>query len=156
MTDSTLEEFGDRLIGLLPRLSQEIVRYESHYITNGTVTCSQLFVMEYLARHERCQMGEVAEAMNISYSAATGMLDRLVSHTFVKRFRGEDDRRVVFVSITPKGKKIVQEIYEQKRKGLMDLFGRLSRQECFTYLEILEKLVQNLSKAQDKVDPTGG
>jgi DNA-binding MarR family transcriptional regulator len=84
------------------------------------------------------------------------MLDRLVSHKFVKRFRGEDDRRVVFVSITLKGKKIVQEIYEQKRKGLMDLFGRLSRQECFTYLEILEKLVQNLSKAQDKVHPASG
>jgi len=151
MKTISLEEFGDRLVELLPRLMQEINRHESHYITEGTVTCSQLTVMEYLTRHETCQMGELAEAMGISFSAATGMLDRLVQHKFVKRFRSADDRRAVLVSMTSRGRKVVEEIYEQKRKGLVDLFARLASEERATYLEILEKLVLNLAQAQAKI-----
>lgn len=151
MKNFSLEEFGDRLVKLLPRMRQEILRYESHYIIRGTVTTSQLFVMEYLSRQERCRMGEVVEVMKISFSAGTAMLDRLVDRKFVKRFRSEHDRRIVFVAITDKGKKIVEEIYDQKRKGLVELFTLLSPEERKAYLEILEKLVQNLSRAQEKV-----
>lgn len=145
MDPLTLNEFGDRMVELLPRLMQEITRHENNYVTTGKITLPQLLVLEYLSHHQGCHMNAVASATNTSFSTATGMVDRLVKHGLVKRVPGQDDRRTVCVSITAKGRRILNEVYEQKRSGIVRLFSRISADEREEYLEILEKLVHNLS-----------
>ena len=144
----TLEEFGDRLVGLLPRLTQEINRHENNYVTTGKITLPQLIVLEYLSHQKVCKMNMVAAATGTSFSTATGMADRLVKHGLVKRVPGEDDRRTVLVSITDKGRKILKQVYSQKRSGIIRLFSRISVKERQEYLDILQKIVHNLSNAE--------
>ena len=147
MAQLTIEEFGDRLVQLLPRLTQEITRHENNYLTMGKITPPQLVVLEYLSHQKFCKMNMIATATDTSFSTATGMVDRLVKHDLVKRVPGKDDRRTVLVSITDKGRRILREVYSQKRSGLIRLFSRVSTRERREYLEILEKLVHNLSNA---------
>lgn len=148
MSPLTLEEFGDRLVGLLPRLTQEINRHENNYVTTGKITLPQLIVLEYLSHQKVCKMNMVAAATGTSFSTATGMADRLVKHGLVKRVPGEDDRRTVLVSITDKGRKILKQVYSQKRSGIIRLFSRISVKERQEYLDILQKIVHNLSNAE--------
>lgn len=144
-SELSLEEFGDRMIAYMPKLSKEICRYESNYLKSGEVTVPQIWALDYLSHHKRCQMKELAESMCIKFSSATGMIDRLVKQGFVKRERGEKDRRAVCIVITDKGQKIITDVYKQKRKGLIELFKRLSAHERFAYIKLVEKLVQNFS-----------
>ena len=148
MSPLTLEEFGDRLVGLLPRLTQEINRHENNYVTTGKITLPQLLVLEYLSHQKISKMNMVAAATGTSFSTATGMVDRLVKHGLVKRVPGEDDRRTVLVSITDKGRKILKQVYSQKRSGIIRLFSRISVKERQEYLDILQKIVHNLSNAE--------
>lgn len=140
-----LNQFGSRLIELLPQLMQEITRYEHNYVTQGKITIPQFLVLEYLSKQRQCFMNEVAQATHTSFSTATGMVDRLVNHKLVKRTHGQDDRRTVLVSITSKGRNILNEVYTQKQQGIIKLFSRLDASERAQYLDILRKLVQNLS-----------
>ncbi len=48
-------------------------------------------------------MSEVAERMDHSTAAATGLVDRLENLGYVERTHATNDRRKVLVRITPKG-----------------------------------------------------
>jgi DNA-binding MarR family transcriptional regulator len=62
---------------------------------------------------------------------------------FVVREHGREDRRTVFVGLSPKGKKVLQEVDQQRRRGVMQLFSRISAREREEYLRILEKIVES-------------
>ena len=148
MKTLSLNDFGNRLVELFLRLMHEIVRYENNYVTAGKITVLQLLVLEHLSHCEKCKMNELAKSMETSFSTTTGMVDRLVKQDLAARHHGQVDRRTVLVSITTKGETILREVYSQKRKGILQLFGRLSSKERSAYLDIIEKLVENLSSAK--------
>lgn len=56
------------------------------------------------------QVYQVAERMLTRDPDITRLFDRLVREEFVKRTRCEDDRRVVWVSLTTKGTKLVNKL----------------------------------------------
>ncbi len=144
MTTSSLEEFGDKFMELLPKLMHEFNAYESDYITSGEITPHQLTVLNCLSNHGACDMRRMAQALSVSFPTATGMIDRLVKSGLVKREHGLDDRRKVIVTITPKGRRITQDIFKRKRQALIQMFSGLSVEERRRYLEILEKVVHQL------------
>lgn len=141
-------KFGDRLVELLPQLMQEISRYENNHVTTGKITCQQFLVLDQLSRQREWTMHEFVRSTEMKFSSATGMIDRLVKHGLVRRRRGKEDRRTVLVMVTPKGQEIVEEVYSQKKQGIIQLFKRLNAQERQNYLDILQKLVNSLSSAK--------
>lgn len=141
-------KFGDRLVALLPQLMQEISRYENNYVTTGKITCQQFLVLDQLAQQNEWTMNQFVQATEMKFSSATGMIDRLVKHGLARRRRGKEDRRTVLVMITQKGQDIIDEVYSQKKQGIIQLFKRLDASERQNYLDILEKLVKSLSAAK--------
>ena len=139
------KEFGDRLVELLPQLMQEISRYEHNYVTTGKITCQQFLVLEQISQKPQWKMNELVRSMKASFSSTTGMIDRLVKHDLARRTRSKNDRRIVFVEMTSKGRKILEQVYRQKKEGIVQLFKRLSAKERGDYLRILQKLVHSLS-----------
>lgn len=144
----TPRQFGDCLVELLPRLMKEISRYENNYVTSGKITCQQFLVLDQLAQRDAWKMNELTSVMQTSFSTTTGMISRLVNHGLAKRSHGESDRRTVWVSITPKGRRIIKEVFSQKKEGIVQVFKRLTAEERRLYLEIIQKLVDNLSSAK--------
>ncbi|MCA9407652.1 MAG: MarR family transcriptional regulator [Candidatus Omnitrophica bacterium] len=142
------KDFGERLVSLLPQLMKEISRYENNYVTSGKITCQQFLVLEQVSQKPQWKMNELVQVMDTSFSSTTEMLDRLDKHGLVQRIRGEEDRRTVFVKVTRKGHKILEEIYDQKKEGIVELFKRLNSSERADYLRIIEKLVQSLSSVK--------
>lgn len=148
MKSSSLDSFGDKFMELLPKLMREFNSHESKYITSGDITPLQLTVLDCLSRNDQCEMRCISQALNVSFSTATGMMDRLVKHGFVSREHSQEDRRKVIVTITSKGRRIMKEINQRKREGLIKMFSSLSDAERSRYLEILEKMVKNLSSVK--------
>ena len=145
MSRLNLEAFADRAMELFSQLARGMVRHENNYLTKGAITLPQVWVLRYLTRQRECPMRELAEFMKMGLSSVTGMVDRLVKQGLANRRRTEKDRRLVFVDITAKGRKILKEILEQRRKTTLNLFESLSAEERSIYLCILEKLVKKLS-----------
>ena len=139
-----LERFGWRMIELLPQLIREISRRESNYLSQGKITLPQLWVLEALSRQGSSPMNKIAQSLGVSRPAATGLIDRLIAQGLVRRQPDTRDRRIVRAALTAKGSRIVKNIWEQKRKTLMAVFGRISPSGRGQYLNILEKVVQTL------------
>ncbi len=90
-------------------------------------------------------MHTLVDALKVKFSAVTAIIDRLVKTGFVIREHGKEDRRTVIVALTAKGKAVLKEVYQQRRKAFIQVFSRVSAKEREEYLTILEKLVNRFS-----------
>jgi len=76
--------------------------------------------------------------------AITGLIDRLEKQGLVTRARCNDDRRIVYVDLTPEARKLLDRVAEPLR-GLQDqLLGHLSEAELAQLSHLLEKARQSL------------
>ena len=143
-----LERFGRRMIELLPQLARGFARHEHNYLSRGEITLPQLWALEYLSREGSSPMNAIAQFLNISRPAATGLVDRLISQGLVRRVGDTQDRRIIRVSITAKGQRISTSIWEQKRRMILEVFGQISPDDRAQYLATLERVATILSAQQ--------
>ncbi len=142
--------FSRRLVELFPQLGREIARHEHNSLSRGQLTLPQLWALEYLSRRQGCPMHEIAGALGISQPAATGLIHRLITERWVRREHDTQDRRIVRITITPRGRRLLQNIWEQKRRAISHIFSQVSPADRAQYLAILERVVQTLAPLQPR------
>ncbi|MBI2094891.1 MAG: TolC family protein [Candidatus Omnitrophica bacterium] len=142
-----LNRFSRQVVEIMPLIFREFVRREDNELTRGRISFPQMVALHHLARHEKSKMTDLARLLSVRLSTATVMVDRLVRAGMLRRRHDEDDRRVVWVRVTPKGKKAVGRILEQKRRSVRGIFGKLTGRERSQYLGILLKVKRGLGGA---------
>jgi MarR family transcriptional regulator, organic hydroperoxide resistance regulator len=145
----TAAQFTDRLMDLMPKLMKEIHAYERNFFTRGNITFPQLWALDFLREHPGCTMHQFAHAMHSQQSTATGLVDRMARLKMVRRERSRKDRRVVLVSLSAKGRAVVRQINNQRRKMTLRMFSRMSERDRRQYLNILERLVEQFTARPD-------
>lgn len=82
---------------------------------------------------------EIADRMIQVVPAITGLIDRLERVELVARHRCEKDRRVVFVDLTAKAKRLLAELDQPVQDLHKQLIGHLTRSELRELNRLLEK-----------------
>jgi len=134
-----VRELAERLTDLMPRFLKGLMKRED-LLCRGTISFPQFVALQYLNLRSPCRMSEMAEHLSVRMASATGMADRMIRAGYVRRLAEPKDRRVVKIAITPKGKRMLGTIFEQKRRMARELFGHLTRRERNDYVRILEKM----------------
>lgn len=67
---------------------------------------------------ERVTIGKLAERLHIAPHSAVGLVDRLQEHGFVERTPSDQDRRCVYVSLTPSGETVLEQLAATHRTEL--------------------------------------
>lgn len=146
---ATLPAFAVHVSALFPRLCRAMVQHESNHLTSGTISLPQLWALELVREKKSVAMHDLASALHLKSPSATMLVDHLDGLGMVRRTRGARDRRVVQVTLTAKGRRILDDILRQKQKGVMEIFKPLSAAERRSYLAILNKLANALSQPTD-------
>jgi len=55
-------------------------------------------------------IGDIAERLCVEHHTAVGLVDKLEKHGLIARERGTEDRREVFLSVTPEGTKLLRKL----------------------------------------------
>jgi len=55
-------------------------------------------------------IGEIAERLQIQHHSTVELVDRMVVRGLIRRKRAAEDRRQVFLELTPKGEKMLREM----------------------------------------------
>jgi MarR family transcriptional regulator, organic hydroperoxide resistance regulator len=104
------------------------------------LTHSQLRALIVLDKAVEVTAGELAKSADLNPASVTAMLDQLEANGIVERRRGSQDRRVCMVSLTDKGRGIV----EEKRSSWQALWeahlGDLSEQELSAALRVMRTM----------------
>jgi DNA-binding MarR family transcriptional regulator len=79
----------------------------------------------------RPRIGELARRLEIRHHSAVELVNRLQARGFVRRSRAKDDRREVLITLTVKGKKLLEELalhhHEELRSAGPELVAALQR-----------------------------
>lgn len=89
------------------------------------VSMTQLHVMHMLERHGELPMSRLAEMLDVSLSAATGLVDRIEERGFVERIRVPNDRRIVLVRMTPSGQQMLDDVEVLRTEMMERILDRL-------------------------------
>ncbi len=85
------------------------LRRYSYETQNYGVRGREFATLRYLHEAGPCTIGQVQEYIYISASAASEMLSRLENAGYVARTRCKKDQRVVYVDLTPEGRRLAEE-----------------------------------------------
>ena len=140
MPDS-LSEFVDRLHDLMQAVMRGMLQSERNALTRGVISVPQFWALTHIHDHPGCSMHQLASALDLRLSSATGLADRLVRMNLVQRERAARDRRVVQVTLTTEGRRLLRQIHQQKRTCARRIFSPLTPDERREYLRILRKVV---------------
>ena len=148
MSESALIDFANNVSKLMPDIMREFLKRQTREVAEGNITLPQMLILDVLKDRDSMRMGELAQYLGVSMAAATGIVDRLVRNDFALRGGSPDDRRIVNISITPIGKKIIQKHNQARKKAFIEMFGSLSTSDRDKYLEILRKIQRHLQETE--------
>jgi DNA-binding MarR family transcriptional regulator len=137
-SESTLD-IANALFDIMPRLVERVRAHLPHDsediapewrdILELRATKGQFNFLRVLMMRQQCTMQELAELLDVAPPAITAMVKRLLTQGFVTRIRVEQDWRVVQVSLTERGQRVVALYEEFWRTHLHRLVSHLSQEE---------------------------
>jgi DNA-binding MarR family transcriptional regulator len=102
------------------------------------VNRTDMRAMDVLDQRGRLTAGELAEAMHLTSGAITSVIDRLERGGWAKRVADPQDRRRVLVELSPKLKKLGEQIYGSE-EDVLSVFPGYSDEELELLLEFARR-----------------
>jgi DNA-binding MarR family transcriptional regulator len=109
-------------------------------LARGKVSFPQFFLLGHLCSQGPTGMSRIAELMNHSTPAATGLVQRLEKLGYVRRTHEREDRRKVNVAATPKGTRLVEGVRQEMIGNLEKVMEMLEPGEQRAWLDIYRKI----------------
>jgi DNA-binding MarR family transcriptional regulator len=86
----------------------------------------------------------LADKLQITSGAVTGLADRLVELGYISRERGEQDRRVVLLDIEEEGRRLVEKVSKTKVQLMGKLYDGMTGEEMNQMLRYFDRMIANL------------
>ena len=118
------------------------------------ISMAQLHVMHMLEGHGELAMSRLADMLDVSFSAATGLVDRVEERGFVERIRVPEDRRIVLVRITAAGRQMLDDVELARTAMLERVLDRLDETQLIGVASAMADLRGAVT--QTITDPTSG
>jgi len=123
-------------------ISKYLNEYTKDHLKCYNLTLGRFHVLRVIIESQPVSMGEIHEELHMANSTVTVIVDYLDEAGLVKRKRDTEDRRVVLLEITERGRKIMVSLIKKRqdfmKKALLDMEG--SAEELSQLLEKLLKL----------------
>ncbi len=107
----------------------------------------ELRLLFSISKEGGCPIGTLASEINVTSAWVTGIVEELENRNLVKKHRNANDRRIIDVSLTPAGKKLVKtgmKIYESL---VEEAIKDLSLEELKEFERILMKVNSSIQSS---------
>lgn len=128
---------------VLVNLFHEIWELEEKAIITGEfrdISNNDMHIIEAIGLGEGRTMSSVARSLGITAGSLTTSMNSLVKKKYVERGRCEEDRRVVYISLTEKGRKAYEHHADFHRQMTSAALERLSEEEIPMLVKTLDSL----------------
>lgn len=108
-------------------------------------------ILMRLAKHRRLpSQKDLAEHLNITAAAVTGALKKLENQGYIERTLGQDNRYNE-ISITEKGRALVESTREAFSRVDVSLFDGFTEDELDSYISCLDKMRLNMDARLEEI-----
>lgn len=111
---------------------------------------AQLELIHVLHSHESVNVKQAAEILGVSTSAVSQIADSLLAEGYAERQNDVRDRRVIYLSLTPKGRAAIRSLRSHLTSGFRAALKTLSDEELAQLGRIYKKLVAGAAASRAK------
>ncbi|NUK30698.1 MarR family transcriptional regulator [Parageobacillus sp. VR-IP] len=112
------------------------------------MTNDQYYLLRYIKKKMKCTSTELASMFGVNKSAITAMTNRLVKKGLIQRTRDQNDRRVVYLTLTERGDEWITETEEKIHKLVESFITKFSEKEIEAFIQTYEKLARILQEME--------
>lgn len=130
---------------LLVKLFGDILKIEEKSLQEGEftdVSVTEIHIIEAIGLERERTMSEVASDLSVTVGTLTTAINRLIKKEYVERKRIEEDRRIVLISLTEKGKlayKQHEKFHDEMIQGAID---KMTIDEELVLISSLDKITK--------------
>ncbi|AZY49763.1 MarR family winged helix-turn-helix transcriptional regulator [Bordetella avium] len=165
-TTESSQQYDLRILRALRRITRSIALHSRQLAAVSHITAPQLMCLRAVIASGPSTATAISREIHVSPSTVVGILDRLEDKGLIRRERGREDRRIVFVTATPAGRALASEAPSPLQKHLADALNALPELEQATITLSLERIVSLMEDEGQAVEaepasailevPTGG
>lgn len=126
------------------------IREFKHFMDESGLSPSQINTLMRLNYSGACGVSEIGEHIGVTNAAASQLVDRLVNQGFVVREEDPQDRRAKHLSLTQKGKVLVEQGITARQKWMEQLTSTLTPEEQETIASALMALTDAALRMEEK------
>lgn len=115
-------------------------------LKSSNMPIAQYHILDILAHEDSMRMGEISDFMSISRPNLTPLIDKLVSLQYVKRTSDKNDRRVIYVAITPKGRDALAVEQKSLVKNIQEMLSGFTTEEYDKFCTAISILIEIAGK----------
>ncbi len=128
---------------LLVKLFRDVTDAEQKMLVGpefADITNNDMHVIEAIGIREPKNMSTIARELSVTVGTLTIAMNSLVKKGYVERTRGQEDRRVVYISLSERGKKAYESHEKFHREMIQSMIEKLSQEEIETLVKALSSL----------------
>ncbi len=133
----SIDQIVENLIYIHPLLSKSITR---SIRTKTNLNPGSLFILGLLTRHEVLSMSEIGCKLSMPKPHVTAQIDKLIAERMVERLYDANDRRIINIKLSDKGRKDFEEIKLDVSQDMRERIETLDVEK----LDVLYKSSTNL------------
>ncbi len=127
------------------RIYTLVARCADQELKKKGVTLSRFDVIAQLGiREECCTQGDLCDELLVTKGHVSGLLDKMVKEGLMTRETDPSNRRCNRVQLTPRGRRIFQEMIPCRDSCVERMFSQLRRREQITLKDLLGKLLESV------------
>lgn len=145
----TYEVLNDILVNLF----RDIMNLEERAIITQefqNITSNDMHVIQVIGTGEPKNMSTIARELSVTVGTLTIAMNSLVKKGYVIRERGQEDRRVVYISLSEKGRKAYAHHERFHQQMIHEILDGLNPEETEVLLKSLKKLTSWFRSFQEK------
>lgn len=122
----------------------DLGRYINSKQSKGRLTMIQLRTVMYISQKGTVKPTDIAKQFAITPASVTSQIDNLVEEGWLERVYNQDDKRVIEVTLTERGKEELKKEIGTQQKSFSDIFDVLNQEEQKQLLELVRKVNKSI------------
>ncbi|HAQ06534.1 MAG TPA: MarR family transcriptional regulator [Bacillus bacterium] len=151
MCEKSIKDLVDHYINVsfsVNKIAESLIKEQ----IGSDLTTDQHYTLRYINKVGTCTSSELAEVFDVKKSAITAIINRLWEKGLIQRTRDENDRRVVYLTLTAKGDELFFKTEERIHALVESFITQFDQSEITQFLKTFEKLNDILSERKSRVE----
>ena len=101
----------------------------SHFAKSTGLSMAQFSILMQLHHKGSCGVSDISERFDVTAAAASQLVEKLVQAGYLERAEDPADRRAKLLTLSVKGKELIQQGAEERHRWMDDLAATLSAED---------------------------
>lgn len=133
---------SEEVLTTLRKISRAVELYSRILFREHGLTSPQLSILTTIYRSGPLAITDIARRVNLSQATVTNILGRLEKQDFIVRVRSTKDKRMVYIELTEKTRKILEKNPSPLHSVFINRFNKLQDWEKSLLLSSLQRIAK--------------